>query len=251
MWGLWQSSAEPWTPSNLTTYAWYDASDTNTITESAGAVSQWDDKSGNNRHVTQGTGSKQPTTGARTIGTLNVLDFDGGDILMNTSFAVSSLNISFAQVFKSDIISGSAGSFFGFGRATHTEGYIRNAGANLTIRGYGSRYPNQAELYFAQDTNPHFSAYVKNGTSSQLATQDGVVSSRTTTVTTFTSQRLALGGQPNDSGYGNGVIAETIFFSSAISEADRQKIEGYLAWKWGLQANLPSDHPYKNSAPTQ
>lgn len=25
--------------------------------------------------------------------------------------------------------------------------------------------------------------------------------------------------------------------------------EGYLAWKWGLQGNLPSSHPYKNAAP--
>jgi hypothetical protein len=30
----------------------------------------------------------------------------------------------------------------------------------------------------------------------------------------------------------------------------RQKAEGYLAWKYGLAANLPADHPYKNGAPT-
>jgi len=27
------------------------------------------------------------------------------------------------------------------------------------------------------------------------------------------------------------------------------KDEGYLAWKWGLQGNLPNTHPYKNAAP--
>jgi hypothetical protein len=27
------------------------------------------------------------------------------------------------------------------------------------------------------------------------------------------------------------------------------KAEGYLAWKWGLEGNLPVLHPYKNSAP--
>jgi len=32
---------------------------------------------------------------------------------------------------------------------------------------------------------------------------------------------------------------------------DFEKAEGYLAWKWGLEGNLPSDHPYKNSAPTE
>ena len=28
-----------------------------------------------------------------------------------------------------------------------------------------------------------------------------------------------------------------------------EKAEGYLAHKWGLESNLPSDHPYKSSAP--
>jgi hypothetical protein len=36
---------------------------------------------------------------------------------------------------------------------------------------------------------------------------------------------------------------------SALSDADRQKMEGYLAWKWNLQAKLPADHPYKQAAP--
>jgi len=30
---------------------------------------------------------------------------------------------------------------------------------------------------------------------------------------------------------------------------DFQKAEGYLAHKWGLTANLPSDHPFKNVSP--
>ena len=29
-----------------------------------------------------------------------------------------------------------------------------------------------------------------------------------------------------------------------------EKAEGYIAWKWGLQGNLPVSHPYKNAAPT-
>ena len=45
-------------------------------------------------------------------------------------------------------------------------------------------------------------------------------------------------------------IGELVFLNSAASTGDRQKLEGYLAWKWGLQADLPSDHPYKLSPPT-
>lgn len=46
-----------------------------------------------------------------------------------------------------------------------------------------------------------------------------------------------------------GDYAELIIFNSILSSANRYLVEGYLAWKWGLQANLPSDHPYKNAAP--
>ena len=31
---------------------------------------------------------------------------------------------------------------------------------------------------------------------------------------------------------------------------DRQLVEGYLAWRWGLEGNLPAGHPYKSAAPT-
>jgi hypothetical protein len=43
--------------------------------------------------------------------------------------------------------------------------------------------------------------------------------------------------------------AEIVLYNVVLSTTNIQKIEGYLAWKWGLQANLPSGHPYKSSAP--
>lgn len=47
-----------------------------------------------------------------------------------------------------------------------------------------------------------------------------------------------------------GYIAEVCIFNSVLSATNYQLTEGYLAWKWGLQTNLPSDHPYKNAAPS-
>ena len=47
----------------------------------------------------------------------------------------------------------------------------------------------------------------------------------------------------------NGDISEIIIYSATLSTSDRQKIEGYLAHKWGLTDKLPANHPYKNSAP--
>jgi hypothetical protein len=44
-------------------------------------------------------------------------------------------------------------------------------------------------------------------------------------------------------------IAESVYVNAVVSTADRERLEGYLAHKWGLTANLPSSHPYKSSAP--
>jgi hypothetical protein len=49
-----------------------------------------------------------------------------------------------------------------------------------------------------------------------------------------------------NSRYLNGNISEILVFNSALSNTDRQTIEGYLAWKWGLQSALPASHPYNN-----
>lgn len=47
----------------------------------------------------------------------------------------------------------------------------------------------------------------------------------------------------------NGTLGELVIFNAALSQTDREKMEGYLAWKWGLVANLPGGHPYKSAPP--
>jgi len=47
-----------------------------------------------------------------------------------------------------------------------------------------------------------------------------------------------------------GWIKEILFYNNVLSTSDQQKIEGYLAWKWGLQSYLSAGHPYKSAAPT-
>jgi hypothetical protein len=47
----------------------------------------------------------------------------------------------------------------------------------------------------------------------------------------------------------NGQIA-TIVIATNPSLTDLQKLEGWAAHKYGLTANLPSDHPYKLVGPT-
>lgn len=67
------------TPLHFKPILWLDASDLSTITSASGAVSQWNDKSGNAYHFSQATSTARPITGTRTVNGLNALDFDGTD----------------------------------------------------------------------------------------------------------------------------------------------------------------------------
>lgn len=54
----------------------------------------------------------------------------------------------------------------------------------------------------------------------------------------------------NNTGSASGDAAELCWFNEALSTSDRQKVEGYLAWKWGLDSYLPKSHPYGSGPPT-
>ena len=59
-----RANAVTWTPSSLgsSLALWLDADDASTITSSAGLVSEWRDKSGNNRDATQADPNSRPST---------------------------------------------------------------------------------------------------------------------------------------------------------------------------------------------
>ena len=57
------------------------------------------------------------------------------------------------------------------------------------------------------------------------------------------------GGIAN-SGVTNFLLGELIYHNVAFSTGQRQAMEGYLAWKWGLVSGLPSTHPYKLFPPS-
>jgi hypothetical protein len=69
-----------------------------------------------------------------------------------------------------------------------------------------------------------------------------------------TSQKLSIMANRGGNKKLTGRFGELLLFNGDPSIFWNQQYysriaEGYLAWKWGLQGNLPSYHPYKNSAP--
>ena len=56
---------------------------------------------------------------------------------------------------------------------------------------------------------------------------------------------LYIANRRNNDTYTNLFLSEIIFFNSVITSQHQQLIEGYLCWKWGIQNNLPTGHPYR------
>jgi hypothetical protein len=236
-----------WTPADIPNIVlWLDADDTGTITDTAGAVSQWNDKSGNANHVTA-TSTQEPITGSSTIGGLNVLLFDGSnDIMANSSFAMSTANMSVFVVRRQ--VSETSSRTWNIGKNSDEQGAVREGSNGSGTRVYGYRWPDNGGVGLTGDLLSHVTCYVKTGTALEEAYIDGTLEgTKTATLTTFTSEQMSIGA---GGGYeANVEFAEMVVVSSALSTADRQKVEGYLAWKWGLEGNLPADHPYKTAAP--
>jgi hypothetical protein len=59
------------------------------------------------------------------------------------------------------------------------------------------------------------------------------VASATYSWPSLSSAKIAIGPRIPGSGYYDGLVAEIVLVTSALSTDNRQKLEGYLAWKWG------------------
>lgn len=209
--------------------AWYDPSDTATITEASGSVSQIDDKSGNDYHLVQVTGADQPITGTRTINSLNGLDFQGSQELTNSSF-----DTTFGQ--------GDCTIFIVVQEDTASYGwpYIAGTRVGLSLLGTNSlrAVHNTAftlnTLTITRDTNVHILGTTRSGTD-HGAFIDGVVDTLDNTAVNVSTDFLRIGAE--NAGGGNGmdaIIGEALFYKGSVSDADKNLIGNYLADKWGV-----------------
>jgi len=61
---------------------------------------------------------------------------------------------------------------------------------------------------------------------------------------------IDIGGFGNASNW-TGYLHEFLLISQALSPLHRQRVEGYLAWRWGISGQLPTGHLFKNASPIQ
>ena len=250
-----------WTPALITTALWLDAADAATITASGSALSQWNDKSGNARHLNTVGGSGSISTGTRTLNSKNVLDFPGTANLSRTSFSTTENNGWAYLVTASDATSFSnagAARFANFGVTGTNNRLFGGVGdfstypiANRVSARLGATSGSDIQATANITTSPIILNFGRSFQSDGVLYIDGTLQgSATPTQNTadHSAQTLTIAGDAN--GYLDGLIGEVILLKSLPSTNTRQRIEGYLAHKWGLTANLPETHPYKYQIPT-
>jgi len=247
-------SVKKWNPlSTIPIVAWYDASDSSTITNNeSNKVTAWADKSGNSNDL---TGQDNPITGVNTQNSLNVIDLDGDDYFERDNFSTpASADLQAFIVCKVTTVDNNADSIMsmdassndwqiGAGNHTQFRGILTfndqtphgstTVGSNAGISGFhifcaDLDFTDDGEYQLFVDGETLPGTYVRNYTS-ELAS----------------NVEFYLFANRQRNRFPEGAVAEVILLDST-SDTDRQKVEGYLAHKWGLVSELPVLHPYKD-----
>lgn len=260
-----------WTPEDLTVAPafWYDN------TTAVGA-STWDDKSANNYQLSTLGSTTMPTTNATGLNSMRTLTFNGTNSgLANTSVAglrdlPRNSNYMYAFALAKRTASGGATARTVLNWSNNTNGTARfdmlyGASGNSN-KAYMQVRRLDADatanlIQVAGDT----SAWQMTLAQMEYATGDGymwvdgtlnvqnlALTSSGATSNTASGAGFAMGWNGNTgtpTNFADMEIAETFGVNAQIDQDQIDRMFGYIAWKWGLVANLPPGHPYKNSPP--
>ena len=265
-----------WVPSDLASLvAWYDADDASTlydatsggnlVTSHNAQVKRWEDKSGNGRHATQNdaNGPKIQTTSG-TLDSKPVMKFveaSSSFLTVADAAALRTYPIGVLVVVRTSQTEANNGVVGKWGASGHRDWNLLHSGVSPNGGKCTAALRNSAD---SANITAVSTGGVGNGAARLLGavfdppggdidlfidgTLDGTTSATSSNGASTVS--LAIGSySPNANDVGlTGDLAEIVIWNSA-SDSDRQHVEGYLAWKWGLEGNLPQDHPYKAAAP--
>lgn len=222
---------------------WLDAADASSVIRTGNAVTQWSDKSGN---------GKDASAFNSPIYTGNSIVLNGSSQYLTSALTIDSATHTFIAIHKPSS-SGANTSLFRF--QTSGTPYIVFP---YSGRGYITSYDG-TPINFQNSTlvdNSVTTAFnliiatIQSGT--QVVYLNGTQTATTAqSLTSSTSPTMYIGAYfSGPSEFYGGSICEMIIYNSFLTRTDREKIEGYLAWKWGIANLLPSSHPFKNIPPT-
>lgn len=250
-------SGELWTPVDLPgTVGWFDASETGTVIEAGGKVSQWNNRITQYGNMTQTDGAKQPVLTMTGPGGREAVEFSDGFMFANAPVNGVSNTTMFA-VMKMNIIGNTEDMLVAMGQApagSRIRALYR--GVDSDFLGYATWANDIERSELRLDTTDFNVIGARQEGAAVTLAKNGVI-----TAFTLPAQPLDIIddhvsiGSAFGSASGNYHTAarycEVLFVNNAVAADDRERTQGYLAHKWGLQALLPDDHPYKNAPPTK
>ena len=218
---------------------WFDATDVNgdqSPDESfdfinGDRVSMWADKSGNTNHPIQATLNQMPRWTPAALNAKPILSFDSNfSEIFNLQNAVQSPSFVFLVHKQTGV--GTSRVLGGDIQTTSNDGFValEHASGNVKIV---SETPSSNWSISTFRVLPNSQALWIDGRLVGLqAHQNGALA-------------IDKVGESFD-----GQIAEVLVFDKEVNLVNRQKIEGYLAHKWGLNGQLPNLHPYHVDPPS-
>jgi len=227
---------------------WFDANDSTTISYSGSNISQWNDKSGNARHATPYLSNC----------TYSATGFNGKPAIYFNSSTLQAPLPTGTFTNGATVITAYFCSGGGWG-VPFTKSYS-NVGdpfdiyqTSRYISSFASGTSFNSSINVANLSSPCLFGITGNKTSWNEYVNGGTQTYSNTTSNGFNdvnSNLFFIGGRWDKVTNLIGYVAETIVYAGVLSTLDRQKLEGYLAWKWGIQTSLQSSHPYYSSSPT-
>ena len=271
-WGLNTSANSPTSIGGLA--VWLDGADASSFTFSSGSnISVWNDKSGNGNNANIVTATPPTYSSANKAVVFAAASSMG--IRGNMSASLSSASVFIVSSYTSNsgspvygprlFILGSNNSTDNnlIGQlnmmdqalpavVTYLNTEIGNAFGNINYQTGGYIPFSTPYVYTNISTYSHttFTNFtLVNGATGTYANKTGTMSASGTYV--GSANRYAIGNTlyntqgPNGDAY-NGNVYEVIVYNSAITDAQRRAVEGYLSKKWGvsLVPSLPNSHPF-------
>jgi len=239
------TSSYQWQPNTISGLAlWLDAADASTVIKSGANVTQWNDKSGYGNNATQATSSNQPfltSSGILFNGAQNLNLANPNALASNTTFSIFCVEQRASSSNTNHILAGTATQnnqnlHFGYVIPTAFRlGFFAND-LDYTVPNY-SAGNEPFRIWCATQSNTGRSIYL-NGSF-------GSSNNNTTLLLSWNGGNIGKNPFSGGTNYYYGIVKEIIFFKPSLSNLQQQQqVEGYLAWKWGLQKSLPSSHPY-------
>jgi hypothetical protein len=221
-----------WAPSDVGTPVtlWLDAADVASLVLSGTNVTRWNDKSGNGYTISQANPSLQPTLsdGRLFFPSTSTTLSSGGAVNLTDTYTAYCVFESSNQAEASRPV------YIGNGNRAF---YI--AAGNMAVQtNSAGRIQNFGPFTYQKV----FIGITTNGTTFQYGVNGGDFANIGTSYFSGSSSIFISVGNYLFTGF----ISEIVVYNSFLSVSQRQEVEGYLAWKWGLVGNLPANHPYKN-----